>query len=260
MNDVGRFFRHYRDDRREQVIASFQRDAFDDLIRYTPRQADTEGLVVFASLNPYAASERIRQQIEYFRTRGQDFEWKVYAFDEPRDLQARLTAEGFIADEAEMLMALSLAMSRRERTTLPPDCKVERIVDAHGVDDVLGVQQQVHARDFGWLRARLVDQLSDDPDGCSIYCAYREGQPIGSGWIDFPAGSRFPELHGGAVVARARGLGVYSALFDVRLQEAARRGYEYLCVDASLMSRPILERIGFTPICTTVPLRMRFAR
>jgi GNAT superfamily N-acetyltransferase len=258
VNDAERFFRHYVDDRREQAIASFEREAFDDLIRYTAQQADTEGLVVFASLNPYAASERIRQQIEYFRARGQDFEWKVYAFDEPLDLQARLTAEGFSADETEMLMALSLATSPPARTALPPDCKVERVVDAHGVDDVLNIQQQVHARDFGWLRARLADQLKDDPDGCSIYCAYREGRPIGSGWIDFPAGSRFPELHGGAVVAQARGFGIYSALFDVRLQEVARRGYEYLCVDASPMSRPILERVGFTPICTTVPMRMRF--
>lgn len=42
------------------------------------------------------------------------------------------------------------------------------------------------------------------------------------------------------------------AFYDVRHVED-RSGH--LCVDASAMGRPILERIGFEPICRTVPMR-----
>lgn len=56
-----------------------------------------------------------------------------------------------------------------------------------------------------------------------------------------------------------RGRGIYKALYEERLAEAARRGYERITVDASPMSRPILEKIGFFHICSTTPMRYKIA-
>ncbi len=91
-----------------------------------------------------------------------------------------------------------------------------------------------------------------------MFCAYAGQQAIGTGWTDYPAHSRFPELHGGAVLPEWRGRGVYAALFERRFAQARARGFEWMAVDASPMSRPILESMGFMPVCETWPMRYRF--
>lgn len=75
--------------------------------------------------------------------------------------------------------------------------------------------------------------------------------------MEFPQESDFAELHGGAVLPALRGRGVYTALFNVRAEEARRRGTEFLAVDAAPMSRPILLGKGFHYICETIPYRMK---
>jgi predicted acetyltransferase len=52
-------------------------------------------------------------------------------------------------------------------------------------------------------------------------------------------------MWGGATLATHRGKGYYTALVAARLQEAMQRGARFLFIDASPMSRPILERRGF---------------
>jgi GNAT superfamily N-acetyltransferase len=52
-------------------------------------------------------------------------------------------------------------------------------------------------------------------------------------------------LFGGAVLAEARGRGVYRALVDARWKLAVARGTPALTVQAGRMSRPVLERLGF---------------
>jgi hypothetical protein len=55
-------------------------------------------------------------------------------------------------------------------------------------------------------------------------------------------------LFGGATLPRARGRGAYRALIHARWREAVRIGTPVLITQAGAMSRPILERLGFTPI------------
>ena len=215
-------------------------------------------MVAFATLSDDDADVRIAEQVEHFRALGQAFEWKVYAFDRPCDLRARLGNHGFIADDEETLMTFTLHASARRASTMPTGCTMRRIVDATGVDDIVALQERVWQRDFAWLGKQLVDRLAAEPETLSVYGVYRDAHAIGSGWTDFPVGSRFPELHGGAVLKDERGRGLYRALLDVRAAEAVERGHDALCVDASSMSRPILEGLGFVAICATVPMRMRF--
>ncbi|BFO17603.1 hypothetical protein SHKM778_39910 [Streptomyces sp. KM77-8] len=49
------------------------------------------------------------------------------------------------------------------------------------------------------------------------------------------------------------GRGIYRALVSHRARIAAARGYTYLQVAASSQSRPILQRLGLTPLTTTRP-------
>lgn len=132
-----------------------------------------------------------------------------------------------------------------------------RIDSEQGVHDVVSVQQEVWNRKFEWLAAQLLRGLTTQPEHISLYCAYLDGRPVGTGWADFPGGSKFPELHGGAVLQELRGQGIYRALYGRRIDEAAHRGYTRIAVDASPMSRPILERMGFAHACNTTPMHYR---
>lgn len=56
-------------------------------------------------------------------------------------------------------------------------------------------------------------------------------------------------LGGSTTVPEARGRGAYRALVRARWDEAVRRDTSALVVHAGAMSRPILERVGFEPVC-----------
>jgi predicted acetyltransferase len=51
--------------------------------------------------------------------------------------------------------------------------------------------------------------------------------------------------------------GLYTALLAARAQEARRRGARFLTVDASPMSQPILEKLGFRCISYAHEYRWR---
>lgn len=74
-------------------------------------------------------------------------------------------------------------------------------------------------------------------------------------WVYFPKHSQFASLWGGSTVSGFRRQGLYTALLAVRAQEASARGVRYLTVDASDMSRPILEKFGFEVIAHAYPCK-----
>jgi predicted acetyltransferase len=73
-------------------------------------------------------------------------------------------------------------------------------------------------------------------------------QPVSAAWIYFPNHSQFASLWGGSTLDGFRKQGFYTALLAVRAQEAKSRQVKFLTVDASPMSRPILEKLGFEMI------------
>jgi GNAT superfamily N-acetyltransferase len=56
-------------------------------------------------------------------------------------------------------------------------------------------------------------------------------------------------LSGSTTLPEARGRGAYRALVQARWDEAVGRGTPALVIGAGAMSRPILERVGFEPLC-----------
>lgn len=134
--------------------------------------------------------------------------------------------------------------------------RIEPITTSAGIRQVVDLQQEIWNQPLPWLESSLLAMR----DHAAIYCAFDGDKPIGNGWIKFPTASRatFADLHGGSVLPAYRGRGVYTALFDIRVAEAKRRGFEFLAVDTTSMSRPILLAKGFTLVCETVPFRMTF--
>ena len=91
----------------------------------------------------------------------------------------------------------------------------------------------------------------------SVYVAYIDDQPASAAWTYFPKHSQFASLWGGSTLQNFRKLGLYTGLLAVRAQEAKARQVRYLTVDASEMSRPILEKYGFEMITYSYPCKWK---
>jgi GNAT superfamily N-acetyltransferase len=206
--------------------------------------------------NGPTAEDAIREQVSYFKSIGQDFEWKLYDYDQPPDLKERLRAYGFVVEEAEAIMVLDLEdASHILRQPVPRN--VQRIVNPETLEDVQTVKQQVWDEDASGVVNYLRDALSNYPEQMSVYVAYIDAQPASAAWIYFPKHSQFASLWGGATISAFRKRGLYTALLAVRAQEAKARQVRYLTVDASPMSRPILEKFGFEMIAYSYPCKWK---
>ena len=219
-----------------------RKEVLPHVVRFV-RPAPGMNFVLYSRLDETNADAVIAEQVAYFSPMGQPFEWQAYAHDTPPDLLARLRAHGFVPDEAHTVMVLDL----REvpgALLAPVDADVRRITARDGLEDVIHIEEEVWGGDFGWMRARMGDHL-EIPGYLSLYVAYVQGTPACTGWTYFHAGSRFAGLFGGSTVPALRGRGLYTAVLAQRVQEALERGRDFLVIDASDMSRPIVSRYGF---------------
>ncbi|MDQ6671820.1 MAG: GNAT family N-acetyltransferase, partial [Chloroflexota bacterium] len=174
---------------------------------------------------------------------GHDFEWKAYAHDQPTDLVERLAHHGFALDEQEAILVLDLQSAQ----PLPGSAsRLRRITRREELGDVAAVRRRVYAtRSADATVDRLAYELEHTPDRIGVYVADLDGEPAACAWIRFPESSAFASLWGGSTAPELRQRGLYTDLLGVRVEEARRRGYRYLSVDARSTSRPILEKRGF---------------
>ena len=255
--DRAKLIELYNRDQRIQVeYPDTRKETTPTVIRQIPTSGNGDGAIIYSQLREENADEIIRQQVAYFQGLGQNFEWKLYDFDQPLDLKDRLAAHGFIIEEAEAIMVLDL--QRAPQVLLQPALHdVRRIVNREKLAHVLDVKQKVWQDDYSWLEHYLGETITTQPDLMSVYVAYLDGQPASAAWTYFPQHSQFASLWGGSTIREHRNQGLYTALLAVRLQEAVSHQVSYLTVDASPMSQPILDKFGFERIATSYPCKWK---
>ena len=211
--------------------------------------------VVWSDLDSGTAEAVLADQVRFFADRCEEFEWKLYSYDQPPDLGQRLLAAGFVAEDPEALMVADagrIAGSAGTGGGLPDGVRLVPVTDEAGLEAVA----EVHDRVFGAdpkLRSALAVQLKNSPDTMVIVVAMAGDEPVSSARVSFGAGTDFAGLWGGGTLPQWRGRGIYRALVGYRARLAVTRGYRYLQVDASPESQPILERLGFTCLARTTP-------
>jgi ribosomal protein S18 acetylase RimI-like enzyme len=208
--------------------------------------------VDWSDLDASTADAAIAEQVAYFGELGRSFEWKYYAHDKPDDLPDRLRAAGLEPGEEETLMVAALA-------DLPTDLPVPDGIELHAAtdDSALTLTRQVHDEVFGGDHRRMADslreRLAEDADSLVVVLAMAGETPVCSARVDFHPGTDFASLWGGGTLPQWRRRGIYRAMVAHRARLAADRGYTYLRIDALPASRPILEKLGFTRLSTTIP-------
>ncbi|MGV9357242.1 GNAT family N-acetyltransferase [Streptomyces misionensis] len=251
---------------RDEILARYDRDLREHAAPDGPgarveragevvRQiADAHGWngVLWSALDERGADEAIREQIACFTALGHDFEWKLHGHDRPQDLGARLIAAGFRAEPVETLMIGEIGRLDLD-ARLPDGVRLVEATDAAGADLAVAVHERAFGTDGAGLRRRLLDRLAADPGTVVAVVALAGEEPVSAARLELVPRTPFAGLWGGGTVEAWRGRGLYRALVAHRARVAAAHGSRYLQVDASPMSRPILERLGFLPLTTTTP-------
>ena len=253
---------------REAVLA-----AFDEQIRRNPDPDPTSGRVerddalrvvrhvsaeggwngvVWCDLDEASADAAIAAQIARFAEIGREWEWKHYSFDRPADLEQRLLASGFQADEEEAFLVAEI--SELDLDVAPPEgVEVRPVEDAAGVDALVAVAEEVFEEEHSSLARELKARLQSGEGRIVPVVAWAGDRAVSSGRVEFHFGTEFASLWGGGTLVEWRRRGVFRALVAHRARLAAERGFRYLQVDASPDSRPILRRLGFVELGMTTP-------
>jgi hypothetical protein len=215
-----------------------------------------EGSGLFWSdLDAGNADAVIAEQVALFRERGEEFEWKLYDYDQPPDLAERLLSAGLVPEDPESFMVAETAevIEGLSSAHLPEGVVAIPVTDRAGVALMAQVEQQAFGHDKPELREGIIAQLESGPDLVALVLAMAGDVPVCAARIEYLPGTQFAGLWGGGTVKEWRGRGIYRALVRYRAELAAKGGYAYLTVDASEDSRPILEKIGFTRLAVTTP-------
>lgn len=206
--------------------------------------------ISYFNLSPDKVDDTIKAELEFFKQHQVSFEWKTYDTDSPSNIGERLLAHGFKKGEPESFMVLELD------TIAHSFAESDSVVEVHnlaGIQDAINVQQQVWGGDMSGQLAHLIASKEFAPNDISIYLVYENNKPVTSGWIVYNGESPFAGIWGGSTVDGYRGKGYYSALLHKRINDARRKGKKFLTIDASEMSRPIVEKHGFKKVATTTP-------
>ena len=196
-----------------------------------------------------SVEERVSELRAMFRERGRDeFTWWVGTSATPDDLEERLLGLGASPFDDDPVVAVMVSRTEPHE------------VGGFDVRRVDRVEEFSIAREIAWSTAdssdeqlaRIRETLTERWEwrqrvGHAVtFLAYVDGEPIATGDMVLLPFAGF--LSGATTLPDYRGRGAFRALVRARWDEAVRRGAPALAVGAGKMSRPILERIGFTTV------------
>ena len=187
--------------------------------------------------------EPVREEIHaHLRTKGRTgCTWEIGTHATPDDLVERLLAFGLVDDEPTPL-AVGMVLTEAPAEA-PPDVEVRRATT--GAEHLAAAR--IAAVAFGGpVPTEEPPERPPDPDNV-VYLAYVDGKPVARGSASFS--EHAVALFGGSTLPEARGRGAYRALVAARWQDAVARGTPVLVTQASPMSRPILNQLGFRELC-----------
>jgi hypothetical protein len=176
--------------------------------------------------------------------------WFVSRAASPAGLSERLLACGMRPNDEPGADALHAAMVCFEPPPPGPADVVARPAETPD-EQLAAMMVGVDSFGMGDEMRRMIAGLAQrlwsyrgEPGTVEMFVALAEGEIVAFGGARF--GRTTVHLSGGGTLAAHRGRGAYQALVRARWDAAVERGTPVLTVGAGAMSRPILERVGFS--------------
>jgi len=182
----------------------------------------------------------------WFRVRNrQTFSWKLGAHTTPAHLGAALRDHGAYEADGHTAMVLDREPPAVEGIDVRAVESYEDYAESQEIMDgafspKLSAEERAMARES--LPARFAE-YRDHPIS-QRYLAFIDGKAVAAANA-IRTSEGVLALTGGATLPEARGRGAYRALVRVRWDDAVTAGTPALVTQASAMSRPILEHLGF---------------
>ncbi len=191
-----------------------------------------------------SAVEEIRALL---RARGRGgAEWELGESCTPPDLIERLATLGILPDEDEPV-SIGMVLAAGSEMPEPPGTSARMVASVEELVSARRIQHEAFGGNADEVEFEQADEdFATEGSTGSTFLAFVEGRPVAAGYASYtPLGLL---LFGGATLPAARGRGAYRALVAARAREAAALGTPVLVTHAGQMSRPILERLGFTSV------------
>jgi ribosomal protein S18 acetylase RimI-like enzyme len=105
------------------------------------------------------------------------------------------------------------------------------------------------------VEGSLAREMQANPDALDVVVVEEsvEGPVLCAGWLRYSIGTDFASMWGGSTLPEWRRKGLYRATVTHRARLARDRGYQFMRLDTSPDSRPILVRLGLRALATTTP-------
>ncbi len=213
----------------------------------------TFGFVFVQTLAPNDVQRTLSETRAFFAERGiERVGWVIPESVSPGGLAHTLCACGFVPAEEPPFEPRFASMAMVEPPPAGPgdvDARAARTFEefrAGGrVQDDAFVMSEEDRAAFE-AQQEVMWRIESEGSPFRSFVAVIDGEVVGCGGAILGANAVY--LSGGATRADVRGRGVYRALVRARWDEAVTRGTPALTVGAGSMSRPILERLGFTNV------------
>jgi GNAT superfamily N-acetyltransferase len=173
--------------------------------------------------------------------------WEVGSSATPSDLVERLLELGLEIEEPDiraMVLTEPLADPPPPGVIARPVRSVEEYRTAHRIAATVF---EAPAEASSERDVQAEPRFAQEQDGArQTFLAFVDGEPVAmatASYADYGV-----TLNAGSTLPHARGRGAYRALVAARWGEAQRRGTPALVTQASPMSKPILERLGFREV------------
>lgn len=213
-------------------------------------------MISYSTMDNSNLDKEVETQLDYFKGKTKKLEWKVYTHDKILNLHLKLKDKGFELGEEESVMCLSLD-SIELPSTIPSGIDIRKITNPEDVPKVFQIQEEVFDPDQKRMTESTISELNEYKktgiETTSLFAVYVGGIPVSSARICYNIDSPFAGLWSGGTKKEFRGKGFYSALVNARISEALGKGVKYITIDALPTSRPIVEKLGFKYLTSTIP-------
>ena len=236
--------------------AGMTREQTPRISRYTTGTA-SQRYIMWHDFAATDAAATVDEELRAVQGQARVLMWKLYGHDSARDaLRDALLARGFEENDHSTLMMVSA-------TSLVESLSVTETTDSKSLD----VRQLTTSKHLDAYQNIWDDVWPDAPNsryvndyrsliergetGILFYAGFATSDnPVTSGYMFHHPGDTVALLCGGTTKAAWRRQHAYKGMLAVRAHAAVERGVQYLAVEASPESKPILERLGFAPLST----------